>query len=135
MERQWSVDEKLKAGRWHYTNYECEKGIKFILVIPLMVCILRSAYNVQLCDVMFMVSYLVKYVVGKESRPHANFNMGKNNEVKIDNTNTDDVNQKISGVKIRNKNKLNKNEDMTNNIMQVGLIEICYNVLDYDYTY
>ena len=30
---------------------------------------------------------------------------------------------------------MKKNKDVNNNIMQIRLIEICHNVLNYDYTY
>ena len=78
--QKWEVDEHLKAGSWHYVNHSNEKNVKFIPVIPIMVCMLRCSCNTQICDLLFMVSYLVKYVVGKESRPYVYFNVGKKTE-------------------------------------------------------
>ena len=59
-----------------------------------------------ICDVKFVISYLVKHVTEKESRAHLNFNTrDKESETKIDNINTDQFNEKIMGVEIRNKEK------------------------------
>ena len=83
-----------------------------------------------------MVSYLVKYVAGKESRPYVDFNVGKKDgEVHVDATNNDHINQKISGIRIRNEDKSKDSKLKNDNVMEVSMMEVCHNVLDYDYTY
>jgi hypothetical protein len=59
----WFVDDALKAGKWHY----CARNDEFFLAsIPLVSAICRSSTNVDMCDRKFQVSYLVKYISGKE---------------------------------------------------------------------
>ena len=130
VKQKWETHEAFKAGSWHYINYSNEVDSKFTPVIPIVVCMLRCSCNAQIVNLKFMMSYLVKYVTEKESRPYVNFNAGnKKNEVSVDKTNKDHVNEKISGVRI--KNKENNKHDLTNNnnVMEVCLTEVCHNVL------
>jgi predicted GIY-YIG superfamily endonuclease len=61
----WAVDDRIKAGKWHYaaTQDEC-----FLSTIPMLSVICRSATNVDMCDRKFQVGYLVKHMSGKEER-------------------------------------------------------------------
>jgi len=60
----WFVDEQLRAGKWHYAARPREEF--FLSTIPLVSAICRSSTNVDMCDRKFQVSYLVKYISGKE---------------------------------------------------------------------
>lgn len=62
---QWFVDESLQAGKWHYFARQDEF---FLSTIPMVSAICRSSTNVDMCDRKFQVSYLVKYISGKEER-------------------------------------------------------------------
>jgi len=136
VEQKWETHDAFKAGSWHYINYSNEVDSKFIPVIPIVVCMLRCSCNAQIVNLKFMMSYLVKYVTEKESRPYVNFNAGnKKNEVSVDNTNKDHVNEKISGVRIKNKEKNKHDLTNNNNVMEVCLTEVCHNVLKCNYTH
>ena len=65
----WVVDECLSAGKWHYYARQDEF---FLSSIPLVSAICRSLTNVDMCDRKFQVSYLVKYVAGKEEHQLVN---------------------------------------------------------------
>ena len=83
-----------------------------------------------------MISYLVKYVTEKESRAYVNFNTGdKQGEINVDNINTDHVNEKITGVKIINKEKNKYDFTHNNNVMEVFFTEVCHNILKCNYAH
>ena len=74
-----------------------------------MACMLRSATNAQVCNLAFMVSYLVKYVAGKEIRKSPHFKSGKHkDEVIADRGIGAAPNEKISGVKMHQDKLRNK---------------------------
>jgi len=62
-ENRWVVHNSLRAGKWHYAAASDEF---FLASIPLVSAICRSSTNVDMCDRKFQVSYLVKYISGKE---------------------------------------------------------------------
>lgn len=59
----WVLHETLAAGRW---NYRASSDEFFLASIPLVSAITQSSTNVEMCDRHFQVSYLVKYIAGKE---------------------------------------------------------------------
>lgn len=59
----WVLDASLAAGKWHYPARQNEF---FLSSLPLLSAICRSATNVDISDRKFQVSYLVKYICGKE---------------------------------------------------------------------
>lgn len=59
----WYVSDDLKAGKWHYSARQDEF---FIASIPVVSAICRSSTNLDMCNRKFQVSYLVKYISGKE---------------------------------------------------------------------
>jgi predicted GIY-YIG superfamily endonuclease len=63
------VDERLKAGVYHYNAYDNEH---FIPTIPRVMCFFKSSINALVCERKFSVSYLVPYLVGKEEHPIVN---------------------------------------------------------------
>jgi hypothetical protein len=60
---QWRLCDQLKAGEWHYNAHSDEF---FLATIPLVLATCRSSTNIDTCDRKFQVSYLVKYITGKE---------------------------------------------------------------------
>jgi hypothetical protein len=74
-EQRWNVAQELRAGKWH--NHARQDEF-FIASIPLVSGICQSATNVDLCDRKFMVSYLVKYISGKEEHQVTDLKASKN---------------------------------------------------------
>lgn len=66
---EWLVqDESMVAGKWHYpARFD---GEFFLATIPLVSAICCSSTNVDRCDPHFHVSYLIKYISGKEEHQH-----------------------------------------------------------------
>jgi len=61
--KQWKVDDLLLAWKWHYFARQDEL---FLSTIPKLSAIYRLSTNIDVFDQKFQVSYLVKYISGKE---------------------------------------------------------------------
>ena len=94
----WFVDEQLKAGKWRYYGRSDEF---FLSTIPLVSAICRSSTNVDMCDRKFQVSYLVKYISGKEEHQVVKVAATKDTtEVSL--TTEGHAHEKITGCKLVN---------------------------------
>ena len=91
-----------------------------------MAVMLRCATNVQVCDARFMVSYLVKYVAGKEVRKTPHFKSGSNSgEIIAEVSSSAAPNEKISGVKYHEDQKRLSDNKTNNNFMNLSQHEVC----------
>jgi hypothetical protein len=127
-EKRWIVDESIKAGKWHYFARSDEF---FLSSIPMLSAICRSSTNVDMCDRKFQVSYLVKYISGKEEHQLVDVNPSKNiNEVKA--TTQSHAHEKISGCRKLVEDKENKRGQLGR---EICLAEVMWFNLNLPYTY
>ena len=127
-DNKWVTDESLRAGKWHYFAWRDEF---FLASIPLVSAICRSATNVDMCDRKFQVSYLVKYISGKEEHQLVDVTGTKEiTEVRV--TTEEHAHEKITSC-----NKIVSNKEKTNPHLgrEVSLAEVVWFVLGFPYTY
>ena len=124
----WAVDECLSAGKWHYYARQDEF---FLSSIPLLSAICRSSTNVDMCDKKFQVSYLVKYVAGKEE--HQLVNVAGTAEItEVTITTEEHAHEKITncGRLVATKERKNPHQGR-----EISLAEVVWFNLGFTYTY
>jgi len=124
----WVVDNSLQAGKWHYYATQNEF---FLATIPLVSAICRSSTNVDMCDRKFQVSYLVKYVAGKEEHQLVDVAGTKDvTEAKI--TTEEHGHEKITNCK----KLLSAKEKQSAHLgREISLAEVVWFLLGFPYTY
>jgi hypothetical protein len=124
----WHVDETLRAGKWHYSSQENEF---FLASIPLVSAICRSATNVDMCDRKFQVSYLVKYISGKEEHQLVDVS-GTKEMTEVQVRTEEHGHEKITSCqKILEK----KEQKSAHHGREICLAEVVWFVLGFPYTY
>ena len=126
---EWVVDECLKAVKWHYPSYKCEF---FLSSIPLLSAIVLAATNVDKTDRKFQVSYLVKYVCGKEEHQLVDV-AGTKDESEIRITTEEHAHEKITSCKRIVDKKLSASKSHLGR--EVSLCEVVWFDLGFAYTY
>lgn len=124
----WILDGSLTAGKWHYPARQDEF---FLASIPLLSAICRSATNVDMCNRKFQVSYLIKYICGKEERQLVDVS-GTKNITEVNVTTAEHQHEKITGCNKRAREKQTANR---NDGREICLPEIVWYLLDTNYTY
>jgi hypothetical protein len=124
----WSLDETLACGKWHYFARSNEF---FLASIPLLSAITRSSTNVDMCDRHFQVSYLVKYISGKEEHQLVDV-AGSKQITDVTITTEEHAHEKISGC---NKLLQAKEKIKAHLGREMSLAEIVWFVLGFPYTF
>jgi hypothetical protein len=124
----WILDDSLAAGKWHYPARQDEF---FLASIPLLSAICRSATNVDMCDRKFQVSYLIKYICGKEEHQLVDVS-GTKDMTEVNIVTADHRHEKITGC-----NKLSRRKQTANRNdgREICLPEIVWYLLHISYTY
>jgi len=124
----WVLRDMLLAGKWHYRARSDEF---FMASIPLLSAITRSSTNVDLCDRHFQVSYLVKYVSGKEEHQLVDV-AGSKTVVEVKVTTEDHAHEKITGCKQIVDKKASTHHHLAR---EISLAEVVWFNLGFRYTY
>jgi hypothetical protein len=126
---QWEMAKCMLAGKWHYLSRRNEF---FLATIPLLSAICQSSTNVDMCDRKFQVSYLIKYVSGKEEHQLVDVS-GTRVESEIKVITEDHAHEKITHCKNLLDNKLKVSKSHLGR--EVSLCEIVWFNLGFCYTY
>ena len=129
VEDQWCVDKRMRAGKWHYFS----RGDEFFLSsIPLVSAICQSSTNVDMCDRKFQVSYLIKYVTGKEEHQLVDVT-GTKDKSEIRLTTDAHAHEKITSCRRATEKKINSSKSCMGR--EVSLAEVVWFVLGMRYTH
>jgi len=125
---QWFLDESLRVGMWHYCTRQDEF---FLSSIPMVPAICRSLTNVDVCDWKFKVSYLVKYISGKEEHQLVDVS-GTRELTELKSRTKDPAHEKITGCR---KTVEEKQKQKVNLAREICLAEVMWFNLGLPYTF